>query len=411
MSRATNPILANLLGALLLCLGLCLSPVSRVHGQAAPPTAGANQQVGNQPVVSRIKDISQLQGAQENVLLGYGLVAGLAGTGDGRRGFTAQTLNNLIAGMGINVLQQEDITTEVVPDNVAAVMVMAVLPPFVRPGSKIDAHVISVGRAESLQGGSLVPTPLKGADGQFHGIAYGPLSIGGFRAEAGGGGAGGAAVQENHPVVGRIPNGVIVEGEPVIHQVVQEGNLLRWQLHNPDFKTASNMERKINSLVGSQVAYAEDASAVIVQIEPGPNGSVSLGDQEFESLVSAIAFIDEAMIETDKKAKIVINERTGTVVAGEDIRVNNVVIVSGPLRITIQNDPQVAQLGMGQGMQVNQPQVQAQQDGNQIAQIQGTTIGDVVGQLNALGYTPRDIISILQAMHAEGAIKAEIEII
>lgn len=366
--------------------------------------------VSAQPVVSRVKDIASLQGAQDNVLMGYGLVAGLAGTGDGRRGFTAQTLNNLINSMGVNVLPQEIISTEIVPDNVAAVMVMAELPPFVRPGSRIDAHVFSVGRAETLQGGTLIPTPLKGADGEFHGVAYGPISIGGFRAAAGGGGAGAAVVQENHPVSVRIPNGVVVEGEPVFHDILQEGRSLRWLLEQPDFKTASNMQRKINSMVGQNIAIAEDAAAVRVDLDVNQNGQILLGNQAFDSLVDAIAFIDDALVETDKVAKIVINERTGTIVAGHDIRVHNVIIAHGALRITIQNLPEVTQLGFGQGQVTMQPQVQVDQD-NKVAYIQGTTIADVVAQLNTLGYSPRDLIAILQAMAAEGAIKAEIEMI
>ncbi len=398
-------------------LGLLL-PIT-AEAQQQPPQQQAQQQAGaasppgqwsqGQPVVSRVKDIASLEGAQENVLIGYGLVAGLAGTGDGRRGFTAQSLNNLVAGLGINVLQQEDISTEVVPDNVAAVIVMAVLPPFVRPGSKIDAHVFSIGRAESLQGGTLIPTPLLGGDDNVHGLAYGPLSIGGFRVATGGGG-GNASVQENHPVSGRIANGVMVEGDPVMHDIIQEGRSLRWLLDKPDFKTASNMQREINSMTDSNIAMAEDAAAVRVDFDLTPNNEIVLGDKVFNSIVDAIAFVDDALVETDKPAKIVINERTGTIVAGNDIRVHNVVIAHGPLRITIQNVPQVTPLGLGQGATTITPQATADTE-DKIAFIQGTTIADVVAQLNALGYTPRDLIAILQAMAAEGAIKAEIVMI
>ncbi|MEW6238128.1 MAG: flagellar basal body P-ring protein FlgI [Candidatus Omnitrophota bacterium] len=400
-------------------IGLAKSGIRRAVSSGCVLTAlllwlAAAFEAQGQPIVSRIKDIAELDGVQENVLIGYGLVAGLNGTGDGRRGFTAQSLNNMIAGMGINVVPPETITTEIVPDNVAAVLVMSSLPPFARPGTKIDATVFTIGRAESLQGGTLFPTPLKGADGQFHGMAYGPLSIGGFRAAAGGGGAGaagGASIQENHPVVGRIANGVMVEGEPVFQEVLQQGNSLRWLLYQPDFKTASNVQRKINSMASANIAVAEDAGAVRVDLNADAEGHILLGNQSFDSLVDAIAFIDDALVETDKKAKIVINERTGTIVAGHDIRVHNVVISHGSLRITIQNVPDVTALGFGQGMQTLQPTVSAQQGANQIAIIQGTTLGDVVSQLNALGYTPRDLIAILQAMAAQGAIKAEIEII
>ncbi|MFB3788353.1 MAG: flagellar basal body P-ring protein FlgI [bacterium] len=369
-----------------------------------------------QPVISRVKDIAQLDGVQDNPLIGYGLVGGLAGTGDGRRGFTAQTLTNLLAGLGINVLQPDLVTTEVIPDNVAAVMVLANLPPYARPGTRINCTVVSIGRASSLQGGTLLPTPLKGADNQFHGMAYGSLSIGGFAASAGGGGgagAGSASVQKNHPAVGVIPNGVIIEGEPVFHNVIQEGNTLRWLLHTPDFKTASNLQRKINTLAGMNIARAEDASAVRVAVRMDANGNILLGAQPFHSLVDAIAFIDEAEIETDEPAKIVINERTGTVVAGQHIRVRDAVIAHGPLRITIETIPEVTPAGLGLGgepVTTQQAQVTVT-EGDKVTTVKGTTIGEVLSNLNALGYTPRDLIAILQNMAAAGAIKAQIEMI
>ncbi len=367
------------------------------------------QSVQAQQLISRVKDISKLDGVQENPLIGYGLVGGLDGTGDGRRGFTAQTLNNLLAGMGINVIPQDIITTEVIPDNVAAVIVMANLPPFARPGSKVDVSVMSIGRADSLQGGTLLTTPLKGADDQIHGIAQGPITIGGFQAEAGGGaGQGGASVQQNHALVGTIPNGMIVEGEPVFHNVLQEGNTLRWVLKIPDFKTASNMQRRINSVAGRQVAYAEDAGAVRVQVGLNDRNEIVVGNQAFNSLVDAIAYIDDIQVETDEPQKIIINERTGTIVAGQDIKVRNAVIAHGPLRITIRTTPEVTPGLEGDATVVEQADVTAE-EGNKVAAIEGTTMGEVVTNLNALGYTPRDLIAILQAMKAAGYIKADIE--
>lgn len=366
-----------------------------------------------QPLISRVKDIAKLDGIQENPLVGYGLVAGLAGTGDGRRGFTAQTLTNLLAGMGINVLEPDIVSTEVIPDNVAAVMVMADLPPFKRPGTKINATVVSIGRAESFQGGHLLPTPLKGADGKIHGIARGPVSIGGFVATGGGGGAGqgSASVQENHTLVGYIPNGVIIEGEPVFHEVLQPGNTLRWLLHEPDFKTASNLQRKINSVCEGDIAVAEDASAIRVALDVDQEGKIILGDKGFNSLVDAIAFVEDVMVETDEPARIVINERTGTIVGGNDIRVRNTVVAHGPLRISIQTTPQTTPgdfFGQQPPQTTTQTQVQANQGDLKVAQVEATTVGEVVANLNALGYTPRDLIAILEAMSAAGAIKAEI---
>jgi flagellar P-ring protein FlgI len=366
-----------------------------------------------QPLISRVKDIAQLDGIQENHLIGYGLVAGLAGTGDGRRGFTAQTLTNLIAGMGINVLSPDTISTEVVPDNVAAVMVMSNLPPFARPGTKINTTVVSIGRATNLQGGYLIPTPLKGGDGEIHGIAGGPVSIGGFAATGGGGGggAGGASVQQNHTAVGYIPNGTLVEGEPVFHEVLQEGNTLRWLLHDPDFKTASNLQRKINSVCEESISTAEDASAVRVAVSVNDRGQITLGNKAFASLVDAIAFVDDVLVETDEPARIVINERTGTIVGGNNIRVRNVVVAHGPLRITIQTTPETTPgdfFGNQPATITTNTNVTAEEGGLKVAQVAATTVGEVVANLNSMGYTPRDLIAILGAMSVAGAIKAEI---
>ena len=360
-----------------------------------------------QPIVSRVKDIAQIDGAQDNPLYGYGLVAGLEVSGDGRQGFTRQSLANLMGALGEN-LQPE----EVIPDNVAAVMVMANLPPFYRPGSKINATVVSLGQAKSLQGGHLIITPLKGLDGKVHGVAYGPVSIGGFVASAGGGagGAGSASVQKNHTAVGIIPNGCIVEGEPVIHDVLQEGNTIRWLLLAPDFKTASNLQRKINSVCGIKIAVAEDASSVRVALGMDKEGNIVLGNQAFDSLVDAIAYVGDIQVETDEPAKIVMNERTGTIVAGQDIRVRNVVVAHGPLKITIQTTPEVTPAGLGPGgapVTTTTTSVTTQ-EGDKVAIVKGTTVGEVVQNLNALGYTPRDLIAILQSMEAAGAIKAQV---
>ncbi len=365
-----------------------------------------------QPLVSRVKDIASLDGIQDNPLIGYGLVGGLAGTGDGRRGFTAQTLTNLLAGMGINVLDPDIIRTEVVPDNVAAVIVLANLPPFARPGTRISTTVVSIGKAESLQGGTLFPTPLKGADGKIHALAQGSTSIGGFQAAAGGAGGGGASIQLNHPVVAHMPKGAIIEGEPVIQNVLQDGNTLRWLLQEPDFKTASNLERKINTLCGYNIAVAEDAGAVRVYVTMDDQGRIVLGNQSFGSLVGAIAYVDDAQIETDEPAVILINERTGTIVAGQDIKVRNVVIAHGALRITIQTTPQVTPAGFGVAVPpvvTQTPQIQAQ-TGDKVTVIKGTTIGEVITNLNALGFTPQDLIAILQNMASAGAIKAEVKL-
>ncbi len=359
------------------------------------------------PLVSRVKDIAQLDGIQDNPIFGYGLVAGLEGTGDGRRGFTRQSLANLMGGMGVNVRSDE-----VIPDNVSAVMVMANLPPFARPGTKIDCTVVSIGQSKSLQGGYLLPTPLKGGDDKIHGLAQGPISIGGFVAGAGGGGggAGFASVQKNHTAVGMIPSGVIIEGEPVEHNFLQKGSSLRWLLHKPDFKTASNLQRKINSMVEDNIAIAEDAGSVRVFVRGGDDNQLFLGKKPFESLVDAIAFIDDAVIEADEKAKVVINERTGTVIAGQDIKVRPVVISHGALRITIKEKPEVTPAGLGPGgepVTTTQADVTAE-EGGETTTFEGTTVLEMVESLKQVGFTPRDLIAIFQTLAQYGAIKAEI---
>lgn len=356
-----------------------------------------------QPVVSRVKDVAKLDGMQDNIIYGYGLVAGLEGSGDGRQGFTRQSLANMLGMMNVKVRPDE-----VIPDNVAAVWVEATIPPFVRPGQTIDASITSLGQAQSLQGGRLLPTPLLGADGQIHGLAQGAVSIGGFRVEGGGGG-GGAVIQQNHTLVGIIPNGVIVEGEMIDHDILQDGNSLRWLLGTQDFKTASNLERKINSAANLNIARAEDAGAVRVFVGVSPEGNFLLGNQAFPSLVSLIAYVDDLEIETDEPARIVINERTGTVVAGQNIRVRNVVIAQGALRISIKTTEEVQGAGFDNpGTVVDNAQVQAEEDAPQIANVQGTTVGELVQQLNQLGYSPRDLIAIFESMAAAGAIKAQI---
>ena len=289
---------------------------------------------------------------------------------------------------------------------------MALLPPFVRPGTKIDVTVASVGQAQNLQGGYLVLTPLRGADGEVHALAQGPVSIGGFAASAGAAGGGSASVQKNHTVVGIIPGGGRVEGEPIFQTVLQPGNVIRWLLKKPDFKTANNLERKINSVTGVPIALAEDAASVSVQVTVDRDGGLRLGNQPFNSLVGAIAFIDELRIATDEPAKIVINERTGTVVAGQDIQVREVMIAHGPLRITIKATEEIVQpTGFGEAGETAEQKnvdVQAEEGDKPALVIQGTTVGDVVANLNALGYTPRDLIAIFEAMAAAGAIKAEV---
>lgn len=365
----------------------------------------------SQVIISRVKDVARLDGLNTNTLIGYGLVAGLSGTGDGAAGFTAQSLNNLLISMGNNVVPQDQIAGQINPVNVAAVMVMAEMEPFVRPGGKIDATIISIGAAQSLQGGVLMTTPLKGADGETYGLAQGSVSIGGFVVAGGGGGGGGAAIQQNHTTVGIITEGVTLVGQNVNHDVLQQpGNILRWLLNNPDFKTATNLQNRINTATASRIATAEDGGAVRVEVDINQDGQIILGNRAFNSLVEAIAFIDELQIETDQPATIIINERTGTITGDVNIRVRNAIVAHGPLRLTIQSTPEVTPAGLGPGgepVQVNQVDVTAE-EGDKVAVIDGTTLGEVITNLNALGYTPRDLIAILEALAQQGAVNARI---
>lgn len=342
----------------------------------------------------RVKDVARIQGVRENELFGYGLVIGLNGTGD-KSGtiFTVQSVASMLQRLGIQVSRDR-----VGVRNVAAVVVTARLQPFAKAGTTLDAMVSSLGDATSLQGGTLLLTPLQAADGRVYAVAQGPLSIGGFNLEASGTGE---KLQKNHPTVGRIPNGATIERE-VPTTVVQDQSLAV-VLQQPDFTTAARLAEAVNRALGAGRARAEDAASVRVAVRP---------DQD---LVGLIGTLENLRVVPDRIAKVVINERTGTVIIGSDVRVATVAIAHANLTIQIKSEFQVSQpnpLGEGQTAVVPKSEITAKEEKQRLTLVEeGASIGDVVEALNALGVTARDLISILQAIKQAGALQAELEIL
>lgn len=344
----------------------------------------------------RIKDIANIKGVRHNQLVGYGLIVGLNGTGDDDDlRYTIRSMAAMLEKMGVTV-RAEDIESE----NVAAVMVTAELPPFARVGTQIDVIVSSIGDAENLQGGTLLFTPLKAADGQVYAIAQGPVSTGGFQAAGNAGGG----VQKNFPTVGRVPGGAIIEKEISIN--FNQKKILTFVLHQPDFTTASRMARAINAAVNDQIARTQDAGTIEVQVPQKYSGNV----------VELATLIENLGVTPDSISKVVINERTGTVIMGKNVRISTVAIAHGNLSIQIKERKDVSQpLPLSRGGQtvvVPDSDVLVEEGSKPLFLVEsGVSIGEVVRALNALGVSPRDLISIFQALKAAGALQAELEII
>jgi flagellar P-ring protein precursor FlgI len=341
----------------------------------------------------RIKDITQVEGVRGNQLVGYGLVVGLSGTGDSRSSlFTNQSLSNMLSKLGITVDSQQ-----VRSKNVAAVIVTAELPPFVSEGERIDVTVSSLGDAKSLQGGILLLTPLKGVDGKVYAVAQGPLSVGGFAA-----GGGGNQVQQNHPTVGKIPNGAIVERSVSTSFVNSLRGTFSLLLQNPDFVTATRIARVINQELGGRRARVIDANRV----------EVSIPESFSDRVPQLLAMIGELPVEPDVPARVVVNERTGTVVIGGNVRILPVALAHGNLTVSIQTQYEVSQpppFSGGETQVVPQQEVQAAQEEGRLFRVEsGNTIDDLINSLNALGVTPRDLVAILQALKKAGALQGEL---
>jgi len=373
---------------------------------------------------ARIKDIAGIGGIRDNQLIGYGLVVGLAGTGDDvKNGFTRETLSNLLIRQGLST-RDRVLTSK----NIAAVMVTAQLPPFAKNGSKLDVTVSSLGDAKSLQGGTLLMTPLRGADGEIYAVVQGAVTVGGFSAS----GASGSSVSKNHTTAGSIANGALIEKE--LKYDLAGLQRISINLFQPDFTTATRLAASINGKVSAVEARAVDSGSVLVDMKKGARGDVA-------SLVSLIENIEVAV---DGPAVVVLNERTGTVVMGENVRISTVAVAHGNLSIQIREEQEVSQplpfapaaTGRGEMAAGRNERADARREGGGtlmapggqtvvtpksevgateekkglVVVPRGVTIQDVVRGLNAMGVSPRDLITILQAIKAAGALQADLKI-
>lgn len=341
----------------------------------------------------RIKDIVSVENVRSNQLVGYGLVVGLAGTGDRMRNspFTEESMQAMLERMGVNIRG-----TQMRTENVAAVSVTATLPPFARAGSTIDIQVSALGDASSLQGGTLIVSALRGLDGQVYAVAQGPVAVSGFRAQ-------GAAAQISRGVAtsARIAGGGIVERE--VPYALGSATSLKLALRNPDFTTAQRIAAAINrEFPGSAVVLD------LATVEVSPTNASG------NSLIDLVSRIENIGVEVDQPARIVINEAAGTVVMSADVRVSPVAVAQGGLTIRITEVPEVSQPApFSQGETVVVPRTFVDVDdgeGRSLGMVRGTSLGELVGGLNALGVSPRDLITILQAIKSAGALQAEIEV-
>lgn len=344
---------------------------------------------------ARIKDLAYFKGVRPNQLIGNGLVVGLNGTGDGTNvNFNVQELANLLERMGLHIPRQV-----VKVKNIAAVMVTALLPPFARVGSRLDVLVSSIGDAKSLQGGTLVLTPLKGIDGQVYALAQGPVAVGGFAVS----GAAGGGISKNHPTAGRIPNGATVEREIPFDFGAQEEMTLA--LHDPDFTTANRIVQAINRNLRGNYAYPEDGGTIRIKLPP----------RYRDQVVAMMASLENLEVAPEVIAKVVIDERNGTVVMGQDVRISTVAIAHGNLMIQVKERPRISQplpFSQGETTVVPDTSITVKEGGDRLMVVpEGVSIGQLVQALNAIGVTPRDLIAVIQAIKAAGALHAELEII
>lgn len=330
----------------------------------------------------RIKDLASVKGVRKNQLVGYGLVVGLDGSGDGNSTpFTTQALKNMLESMGIHV-NKDDLKVK----NVAGVLVTSSLPAFAKIGQSIDVTLSSLGDAKSLQGGTLIATPLKGLDKNIYAIAQGPISIGGFEVQ---GTTAGSFIQKNHITVAKIPNGATVEREVPVN--IADKDMLTLSLHTPDFTTVTTMVNSINASLGGSYAVAKD----------GATAEITVPHQYMNNTIGLLAKIENLNIKQDLRAKVIMDERTGTVVMGANVQIGELAVAHGNLSLEIS----AATGGAGATLQAKEGKEKL------IHMQEGVTLNEVVRALNALGTTPRDLISIFQSIQASGALQAELEII
>jgi flagellar P-ring protein precursor FlgI len=364
---------------------ICISVMSAsLTAPITPAYAGA----------ARIKDIVDVEGIRENQLVGYGLVVGLNGTGDSLNNspFTKQSLQAMLERLGVNT-RGENVRTA----NVAAVIVTANLPPFSAQGSRIDVNVAALGDSDSLQGGTLLVTPLLGADGEVYAIAQGPVTINGFKAQGDA-----ATVISGVPTTGRISSGALIERE--INFSLAGITTLRLSLRNPDLTTARRVALAINDFIGRPTASPENPSAVRITLPENFNGNI----------VDLLTDIEQLVVQTDQSAKIVIDENSGIIVMGKDVRVSTVAIAQSSLTVTIAESPEASQpgpLSNGTTQVLPRSDLQVNTSSSNLALVEGSvTLQELVDGLNVLGIGPRDLIGILQAIKAAGALQAEVEV-
>jgi len=342
---------------------------------------------------ARVKELADVVGVRENALYGYGLVVGLAGTGDTERVlFTSQSVAGMLGRLGIRI-DPKDVRSR----NVAAVMVTATLPPFGRPGSGIDVAVASMGNARSIQGGVLLVTPLTGGDGRVYAVAQGPVQVAGFA-----GGTRNASFQKNTPTSGRIPGGGIIERAV---DTSLGGGPITLALHRADHTTASRIAAAVNGKLGQGVARATDPAAV----------ELTLPEARRADPVGFLAEVEALEVEADGRARVVVSERTGTLVAGEGVKLRPVAVAHGGLQVRVQREETVSQpnpFGQGRTVQTSSDRATVGEEGGGAVALPATaTVEDLAKALNLLGAAPRDLIAILQAVKAAGALDADLEVL
>jgi flagellar P-ring protein precursor FlgI len=354
---------------------------------------GASSALGN----SRIKDIADFEGIRDNMLVGYGLVVGLNGTGDASdMAFTQQSMIGMLERLGVNT---RDLTTSLKSKNVAAVMVTSKLPPFSRQGTRIDVNVSAMGDAKNLQGGTLLVTPLVGADGEVYAVAQGNVATGGFSASGNA-----ASVTKGVPTAGRIANGAIIEREIAFE--LSRLNSVRVSLRNPDLTTSRRISQAVNAFLGTSAARSIDPATVEVLVPDSYKGDVA----------GMLTDIETLRVQPDQTARVIIDETSGTIVMGENVRINQVAIAQGSLTIRVTETKQVSQPSpfstAGTTQTVDRTDIEVDEGADKKLDIltSGVTLRELVEGLNRLGVGPRDMITILQAIKAAGALQAELEL-
>lgn len=348
---------------------------------------------------ARLKDVATIRGVRSNQLIGYGIVVGLNGTGDDQQVyFTLRSVQMMLRRLGVPAAQEKVFDLRNLKlKNTAAVIVTSSLPPFARSGTKIDVTVSSLGNASSLRGGTLLMTPLRGVDLKVYGLAQGALTVGGFEVS----GRSGSSVKKGHMTVARVPRGAIIERE-VPSRFLEKGNQLVVALRRPDFTTATRLASAINTAVGEGTAVPTDPATIIVQLK----------SELAKNPIAAIAKIEAVNVDPDTPATVIINERTGTVVVGRDVRISQVAITHGSLTLEIDEKFKVSQpgaFGAGATTVVPDTQVRVREGSGQFTMIRKTAgLADVVKALNALGVSPQDMVAILQALEGSGALPAKL---